>query len=385
MKISSVIAEFNPFHNGHEYLIKETKKESDAVICVMSGSFVQRGDVALFDKWTRAKAAVMCGADLIIELPAVYAVSTAERFAAGAVSLIEKLGCADEIVFGSEAGDLKKLTEAAELTCTESPEISKKIKAYLNSGLSFPVARQKAYSGIIDDGILTNPNNILAVEYIKAALKNNCSVKFRTLQRIGDYHSTQASGKYASATALRKFILSGKDISNYIPSNICEIYKSASLYNIDKLNNTIIYLLRTTELNQLREINDVTEGLEYALKKAGNEYSDIGSVISAVSGKRYTKTKISRILISLLLGIDKKIIYSYPSYARILAFNNLGREIIKKINIPTIVKVADFTDNNEMFNIDITATNVASLCSDKNKESGKDYKTSPIYLRTNKT
>lgn len=382
MKISVIIAEFNPFHNGHEYIINEAKKSSDAVVCVMSGSFVQRGEVAVYDKWTRAKATVLCGADLVIELPTVFAVSTAERFAFGAISLLKSLGCIDEIVFGSEVGNIDTLKKAAEIMLCEPPEVSKKIKSSLSLGMSFASARQAAYESLFDSSVLSSPNNILAIEYIKAALSQGFDVKFKTVRRIGDYHSESVTSKYASATALRKQIHSGEELFAQVPEKAANLYKNAPVFDTKKLDNTVLYLLRTMSSEQISLINDVSEGLENALKKAALTCGRIEDIIDLVSGKRYTKTKISRILMSLLLGIDKKIIYEKPDYARVLSFNDIGRQIIKNIkeNIPIIVKCADFTNNSELFKKDILATDLAFLCSKQKKYGGADFLTPPCYI-----
>ena len=382
MKISAIIAEFNPFHNGHKYLIDEAKKSSDAVFCVMSGSFVQRGEAAIFDKWTRAEAAVRSGADLVLELPAVYAVSTAERFAFGAVSLIKKLGCADEIVFGSESGNIKALADCAKLAANEPFEISQKIKSFLADGMSFPMARQAAYDGLIDGSILNTPNNILAIEYMKSAFDQKLDIGFRTIRRIGDYHS-EALSEYASATALRKRLKSGGDISPFIPEEAAKLFKNAAIYDTSALDNTVLYLLRSKKAEEIAEINDITEGLENALIKAAAKCSDVTSLIGEVSGKRYTKTKIARILVSLLLGTDKKIIRKEPTYARILAFNDTGRKIINKAdkNFPIITKAADYSCDDEIFKKDILATDIATLCSNGKKTSGADFKTPPVYIK----
>lgn len=382
MKTTAIIAEFNPFHNGHGYIIGEAKKKSDAVACVMSGSFVQRGDVAVFDKYTRARAAVLCGADLVLELPAVFACSTAERFAFGAVSLIKNLGVIDEIVFGAECEDTKLLEKAARLYADEPPEISEKIKKYLSEGIGFPAAREKAYAGLIDGGILSSPNNILAVEYMKAAFSADFDVKFRAVRRIGDYHSADMNVKYASATAVRREILSGRSVDVQVPEKAAKIYKSAAIFDLSRLDNTIMYLLRTLSPEELSEINDVSEGLENALKKAALTHNGFASVADALSGKRYTRTKISRILVSVLLGIDKKIVRREPNYARVLAFNDTGRQIINamKKNLPVIVKTADFKEKNKMFEKDILATDIAFLCSNGKKIGGVDFLTPPQYV-----
>lgn len=250
--------------------------------------------------------------------------------------------------------------------------------------MSFPAARAKAYDGIIQSEILKSPNNILAIEYIKAAILQNFDVQFKTVRRIGDYHSEDMSAEYASATAIRKNFLSGEDFSVQVPCEVKSLYANAPVFDLKKLNLTIMYLLRSMTHEQLKQINDVSEGLENALKKYANTCDGFDSLVSCLSGKRYTRTKISRILVSILLGIDKKIIYKNPSYARVLAFNDTGRNIIKetKENIATVVKVADFTDYCDMFQKDILATDTAFLCSNEKKHGGIDFLTSPCYIHS---
>lgn len=387
MRISGIITEYNPFHNGHKYQINRVRENADGVVCVMSGSFVQRGDVAVFDKWTRTKAALLNGADLVIELPVVYAASTAERFAFGAVSLMTSLGVVEELCFGSESGKLAELMQAAQYINCEPQDVSKKIKELLLTGKSYPAARQEAYSGLIDAAVLNNPNNILAVEYIRAIIAQKSHVKPITIQRIGSgYHEKEVHDSYASATALRIKMSKQEDCSSLVPKNVEEMYKASEFYSISELNSTFLYLLRCTEPEKIALINDVSEGLEYRLKENAMRCSTIEEVINQTVTKRYIRTKIQRILISLLLSIDKNIIQEKASYIRVLGFNDMGRKIIseikKKSDLPIITKTADFKENSKMFRKDLLATDLAALCSSdpKKKTGGKDFTTSPVYL-----
>jgi len=387
MKISGVIAEYNPFHNGHKYLIEKIKENSDAVVSVMSGSFVQRGEVAVFDKWTRAKTAVTNGVDLVLELPVIYAVSAAERFAFGAVELLSSLGCIDELCFGSESGDINELIDAGKKIYFEDEAVSRKIKENLSLGMGFAAARHAAYENIINSDILKNPNNILGIEYIKALLKLKSNIKTNTIKRAGsDYHSDTPVGNMASATALRKMLFSGEDISDFSPKNFSENCKDVSLYSIDKINDTLIYLLRTKTPEDLALINGFSEGLEYRLKELAKNNSSMTEIINRAVTKRYTKTRIVRACTALLLGIDKNIIFEKNSYIRVLAFNNTGREILKLIKenskLPIITKTADYKEKNIVFEKDVLSTDVAALCalSEKDKTGGKDYTTPPVYI-----
>lgn len=387
MKISSVISEFNPFHNGHKYLLKKTREETDAIICIMSGSFVQRGETAIYDKWCRAQAAVMNGADLVIELPAVFASATAERFAFGSVSLINALGCVNELSFGTESGDINELMNAALIMQTESEKVSQLIKKHLSAGESFPVARQKAFGNFINSDIISSPNNMLALEYIKAANKLHSSIDFKAIKRIGAAHdSINPFRAFSSASALRSILSESGSIARFIPDNLKNVYTSSDIYRFKNLDNIILYRLRSMDLNELKNISDVTEGLENRLKSASISAYDIQSLIDNVYSKRYSKARIRRIITAALLGIDKNIIQSKISYIRILAFNDIGRQILKEIKrkskLPIITKLSDFKDKNPLLEKDILATDIASLCAEnkKNRKAGKDYTRSPIYI-----
>ena len=389
MKISGIIAEYNPFHSGHKYMIDKVRQNTDAIIAVMSGSFVQRGDTAVFDKWTRAKAALLNGVDLVVELPAVFASATAERFCSGAVDLISSLGCVDELCFGSECGDIKTLSAAADALLAEDAETSSKLKEYLALGCGFPAAREKAYEGIIPAGLLSQSNNILAIEYIKALKKLNSSVKPTTLQRNGDsYNSANITSKLASATALRTLIFSKSDYSDYIPDNLYDLYKGAALYSVSNLDNAILYTLRSADEKYLSEIADVSEGLENRLKQAAKSACGFSDIVEIVSSKRYPRTKIMRITVSVLLGIKKELLYQKNSYIRVLGFNDTGRTLLKKIKssseLPIIIKTADWNGDSILFEKDILATDIAALCAFDNakKTGGRDYTIPPVYIRS---
>ncbi len=385
MKISGVVSEFNPFHNGHKYLIDEIKKNSDAIISVMSGSFVQRGDVAVFDKWQRAKMAVLNGVDLVIELPVIYSTANAQVFSRGAVQLIDSLNCVDELVFGSESGDINVLCEAAQFLYDNNIEFSSKIKEYLSQGFGYASAISKASNGYIDENILNESNNILGIEYIKALKSINSSVKVKTIQRNGVSHDSKASiNGITSASHIREMLEKNQDISTFIPENIYSICKASKLYNISHLNDTILYLLRTLDSSYIETISDVGEGLENRIKSIGMSSLLIDEIIDKVSSKRYTKSRIRRILVAILLGITKEMTNIPIDYARVLAFNNKGREIInqikKKSALSVVTKVADFNTDSVLFKKDILSCDIAGLCSITPEPSGRDYITSPIYI-----
>ena len=383
MRVSAVIAEYNIFHNGHKFLAEKMHESSDAVIALMSGSFVQRGDAAIADKWQRAESALLNGVDLVIELPAVYAVNTAQRFAYGGVNIINSLGMVDELHFGSEVGNTDALLKAAQLLKNEPPEVSEKIKKYTSEGMNYPSAREKAYGGLIDGGILSSPNNILALEYIIALKQLKSGIIPVAAKRTGaGHHDEKTNGKFASAAAIRNMILNGRDYSEYVP--IGAEYKLP--YKLSQLDSALIYKLRTMSIDELRQINDVNEGLENRIKRLCMEYSSIDELAEGIKTKRYTRTRINRVLISALLEFTKGLCASEPSYIRVLGMNTTGMKLLSEIKkcckYPIVTKTADFDRENPMFQAEIRATDAFSLCAPQNglKKGGRDFTTSPVIV-----
>lgn len=382
MKITGIIAEYNPFHNGHKYQIAEAKRTCDAVVCVMSGSFVQRGDIAVFDKWTRAEIAVRNGADLILELPVCYTLASAESFAYGSIATLDALGVADTLCFGSECGDIEKLASAAQLILNEPQEVSEKIKSLMNSGLSYPSAREKAYSSYICSDILKEPNNILALEYIKALKNIKSSIKPMTIKRhmAGHHEKTVVEG-FASASEIRRRIAENEPISDLVPFS-----KNYPTYDISRLDTALTAILRRMTAEEIQKLPDVREGLENRIKYASDKFSTIAEIAENVKTKRYTMTRINRILMSALLGLDANTANTAPQYLRILAMSAKGREILalakKTATLPIITKTANFDKNNELLKKDILATDISALCcNDKSQRiSGRDFLKSPIIL-----
>lgn len=378
MRTAGLIAEFNPFHNGHKYILEEIKKDFDAVIVVMSGDFVQRGDIAVTDKHTRAAAALRNGADLVIELPVIYALNTAQKFAYGAVEILNKTGAADALVFGSESGNADELIRAAELLENESAEISERIKKIISSGVSYPAARAEAYKGLISADILSKPNNILAVEYIRALLYTGSSMKPYTIKRTNDFHSTAAEGSIVSATAVRQLIAAGKSTEAFIPEPEFDVY------SLRRLDTAITYHLRTAEPEQLAEINDINEGLENRIISAARENFGFEAICAAVKSKRYTMSRVRRVILSSFLGLTKELCKSAPTYIRVLGMNGNGRAVLKemkrKSTLPVIVKTADFKPD-KIFKAEIRASEAAALCRKGGAlNAGREYTVSPVII-----
>lgn len=378
MKTAAIICEFNPFHNGHKYLIEQAKKTNDAVVCVMSGSFVQRGDIAVFDKWTRAKAALLSGADLIVELPVCFSLNSAERFAYGSVSLLDSMGVVDALFFGSECGDIKKLTSAADILLNEPLEISNEIKKYMAEGMNHPSAKTKAYSKIIDGDLIKEPNNILGLEYIKALKIINSKIIPQTIKRNSvSHHDLCASGEFASATLIRELISKNEDISHFVP------FSYPQNTNKNELNSILRHKLFEMSQEEIAEINDVTEGLENKIKEAIKECLTFYEMSEYVKSKRYTLARIRRILLSCLVGIDKDIAKNPPSYIRVLGATQTGLELLSQIKeksqLAIITKTADFKNFNKSFELDIKSTDIYNII--KNKTIGEDFYTSPIIKK----
>lgn len=392
MNITGLIVEYNPFHNGHIYHLQKSleKTNADASIAVMSGNFIQRGEPALFDKFSRAKAAVKSGVDLVVELPSIYASQSAELFAKGSVALLNSLGCVNSICFGSEEGNIDALYLIASILCLEPQEFKEKLSSYLCEGMLFPTARNKALFDYINspdfsfgdnfndidlseerlNDILSSSNNILGIEYIKQLISLKSDIKPFTIGRIhSEYNSEEISGNINSATAVRKKlyeIISSKennssdidelinsiqtstDITNSIPESTLNMITS----NIEKgflpmypeyFFETLISTIIRDKKN-LESYFDISEGIENKIFKAALVTKDYDDLLNLVKSKRYTMTRIKRCLNNILLGITKddmelaKGINTIP-YVRILAFNSKGREIIREIKKSSEIKI----------------------------------------------
>ena len=406
-KILGIICEYNPFHYGHLYHIEKSKSliHPDYTVAIMSGNFTQRGDVAFFDKWSRAEMALNNGVDLVIELPLVYSISSAENYALGAIKILQSLGMNTTLSFGSECGDIDILYEIADVLVSEPPEYLSILKHELANGISFPKAREHAVLMYLNNirryaNILSSPNNILAIEYIKAIMKNKYKIRPITIKRNGpDYNDLNLSSKYASASAIRHAILNNTSIKKHVPESTLEIIKnkianSEVVYGITKYEQLIIYKLRTMSVQDIAMLPDVSEGLENKIKKASDSCNTIDELIDKVKSKRYTQTRINRILLYALLNISKKDIedsYKQVPYIRVLGINDKGKELIgklvaknKKTHIITSPK--KFLKNNKnkllknMLEKDIFASNIYTLGYSKNSKANLDYTNKLITL-----
>ena len=328
MKIVGIVSEYNPFHNGHNRqlrLIRQLLGADTAIVCAMSGNFVQRGGPAIFDKALRARVAVECGADLVLELPVQTALSSAEGFASGGVRILGQL--CDTLCFGSESADSDRMMSTAEALL--SPEFSSQLRIRLDAGLSFPAARQKALEDMGFDGaLLANPNDILAVEYCKAILCHGLSMEILPLRRDGGYHDLTPEAEQPSATSLRRLIHDGRDIAPYVPAPAHEVFQNAPIHTISAGENAILYRLRTMTDGEFEALPYGSEGLWRKLMHASRKYATLEQILEETKSKRYTRSRLDRMVMCAFLGLDRTAMSQVPEYTRVLAFSHRGRQLL---------------------------------------------------------
>lgn len=373
-----IIAEYNPFHNGHLHHLIQSKKElnNNYTICVMSGNFTQRGLPALYNKWLRTKMALMLGIDLVIELPVYYSVNSANYFASYSVRLLHNLNCIDNLSFGCECNNIIDLSNISDVLLSEPKEYVSELKAQLSNGMTFAKASELGICNVLGNGyskILKSPNNILGIEYIKSLKKLNSSIVPHCIKRDVDYLDTNICGNICSATAIRNLLsekkYSKKTLSSIIPKSTFEIIDSVTPTFLDSFSTEILYCIRKMDIDNLANILEVTEGLEKRLKKFSFETDNIYDFIQLVKTKRFTQTKIQRILIHILLDMTKsefeKIEKNDYSYIRVLGFNSNGKKVLKDIskicNIPIITSVKKYVEkygSNPLLEKDLLSSNI---------------------------
>lgn len=330
MRTVGIICEYNPLHLGHKKQMDEIRRicgADTAIVCLMSGNFVQRGMPAIVDKSIRARMAIAAGADLVLELPIEYALSSAEGFAAGGVRILGNF--CSHLCFGAESRDPKPLMAAAKTLL--SPEFPPLLKAELETGKSFPAARQAALAAMgLDADILETPNNILAVEYCKAILSQNCSMEPLPIHREGNYHDELPDPENPSATALRQLLTYGGDWQSYIPEKTREFLTDAPLHTLQTGERAILGKLRTMTDAEFEALPYGSEGLWRKFMKAAREESTLEDIIAATKSKRYTRTRIDRMVMCAFLGLTQEDLLSPVPYARVLAFTDRGRSVLKE-------------------------------------------------------
>ena len=332
MKTVGIICEYNPLHTGHVkqfQMIRDCLGNDTVIVCLMSGNFVQRGVPAIIDKTLRAKAAVCCGADLVLELPVTYALSSAEGFAAGGVRILGSF--CDYLCFGAESANKDVLMSIASALLSDA--FPSALRSHLDAGLSFPAARQAALDDMgLDGTLLTSPNNILAVEYCKAILSSGCAMEPLPIHRGGSYHDETADLENPSATSVRKLMMGAQDFQKFIPNDAVHIFRGAPLHSIDAGERAILGRLRTMRDAEFEALPYGSEGLWRKFMRESRQKATVEEILSATKSKRYTRTRLDRMLMCAFLGITEKDLAQDIPYVRILALNDRGRQILKQGN-----------------------------------------------------
>lgn len=398
MKVSAIICEYNPLHNGHVHHIRETKRGGAThLICLLSSSFVQRGDVALLSKFDRARLAVKAGADLVIELPSPFSCAAAEIYAGSAVSMLKSLGIVDELSFGCISGDMETISLLTEASLSTTQIYGERIRALMAKGNSYPAAvweavRQRYGNQVA--GMMTDPNNLLAIEYMKAIQRQKAGIKpFPVARRCVMHDSEETDGQFASASFVRKMIYE-RDLSytsfvpDYASKLIAERVMEGAAAYFDNLEPIILYTLRTMSREQLMELPDMTEALANRFYTARNANS-INELFARIKTKCYTMARIRRITMSALLGLRRDIYRSTPPYARVLAFSGRGRELLGEIQrrstIPvgtSLAKLRELGGEAARFvQIEERASQIYGLALDTIGSAEEDYRTRVILER----
>ena len=376
MKICACIAEYNPFHNGHLKHINYIKNTlgAEKLIVIMSGNFTQRGEIAVLDKFTRAKHAVIAGADLVIELPTIFATANAETFAQGAINILDSLGVVDGLCFGVESGSAEQYNALANAMINESKEFKKALKEQLDKGISLAKAKfeavKTAYGDKFDSSLINSPNNILGLEYTKALLKRKSDMKIYPMLREGDHNDVTLKKGVTSASSIRETLKTGKKkkLKKCLPPFVYDDLKD---YPFD-FETACIASIITADAEQMKDLPDCTEGLENRIKALVKDNNSLESLIEKVSTKRYTKTRVHRIITSNLLSIKEKFVrdcLDCQLYAKILCINSDCKNLIPTLcansKVPILTRKSDITALKktalDCFNKDVLANDLHAL------------------------
>lgn len=381
MKIGGIVAEYNPFHNGHKYQIKKSKElgEWTHVVAAMSSNYVQRGETALISKWARAEMAVKNGVDLVIEIPTLWSTSFAQRFALGGVSLLDSLGCVDMLSFGSECGDIDELIECK--NAINSDAVTERLKENLDFGLSFASARAEALRTVYGNrffDILEEPNNTLGIEYLQALDKLDSSIVPMTIKRVGASHdSIIRSENFACASDIRSMMLGGgREWEMFVPQSVVDIYRREEENNRapcpnSKLEFSILCCMRQLSAEDIGLSPDVSEGIEYRIHDAALKASSLEELYQLAKTKRYSHARIRRIVLHAFMGFVADDYKENPPYIHVLAMNEKGKEILKeakdKAKKSIVTKASDFDTLDDygrhVFALEDMCTDVYSLAS----------------------
>ncbi|MEG0853769.1 MAG: nucleotidyltransferase family protein [Angelakisella sp.] len=396
LEIAGIVAEYNPFHTGHGWHVAETRRlGATHIVAVMSGCYVQRGEPALWDKWVRTRAALLGGVDLVLELPLPYAAATAQRFAFGAVSILDALGVVDRLSFGSECGDVALLSAAAEAILDSSVE--QKTTQFLSEGITYAAARQQAVSALYGQEVSTlleRPNNILGIEYLAALRRLGSSIKPMTVTRMGAGHDSSAAGEHASASALRALVSGGSfaEAERYLPEQCRALYTRAweegACYLPALLERPMLAALRRLTVEEISALPDISEGLENRIYTALRTAESVEGLLDAVKTKRYSHARLRRILLCGFLGIPAGLTENAPPYIRILGMNDRGQEILARVGrggaVPishSLLRLSEAGERQNTFaQLEAVADDLYGTLTGKVQPCGRDYTNSIIKV-----
>lgn len=398
MKIGGIVAEYNPFHNGHKYQIEKSKElgELTHTVAVMSSNYVQRGETAILSKWARAEMAVQGGIDLVIELPTLWSTSYAQRFAEGAVSLLEALGCVEMLSFGSECGNIDELIACKDAINSEA--VNEKLKENLEVGLGFASARAEAMRSVCGNrffNILEGANNTLGIEYLNALDKFGSDMIPMTIRRKGASHdSDMTSENFASASEIRRMMKeNNREWEKFMPESAADIYNrelfdgKAPCLN-EKLEFSILCCMRQLSAEAIGKSPDVSEGIEFRIHDAALKARTLDELFALAKTKRYSHARIRRIVLHAFMGFVADDYKGNPPYIRVLAMNEKGKEILKeakeKAKLPIVTKASDFDElsdyGRQVFLLEDMCTDVFSLSSPAILPCGREKTTGIVVL-----
>jgi len=399
MRVCGIICEYNPFHNGHAYHLARAKvlSRADYTVCVMSGSYTQRGEPALADKWSRARMALLSGADLVVELPALFAVRPAEDFALGGVAMLNALGVS-ALAFGSECGDLSALENTAARLEEETPSFLAGLRAELALGASLARARARALEDALPPAALdalAQPNSALAICYLRAMRASGSPMEPILIPRTGGAHHDDAPGPLASASAVRAAVetVRWEDVRAAVPESVYALLRDANeqgrLHLPGALDTALLAALRTKPVGEIAVLCDVNEGLEYRIQRSAWAAGDREQLLAAVKCKRYTRTRLSRILCAAQLGMTRELAdrFPAPTYARVLGFRAGARPLLSRLkriaNLPLVTKTASAGLRDDgCFALDLRATDlwVLGCASPSARAARRDLLTPPVIV-----
>lgn len=426
MNVLGLITEYNPFHNGHLYHLQKSKELTGAshTIAVMSGNFLQRGEAALMDKWARAQGAILNGVDLVIEIPLAYACRSAQGFAFGSIVLLESCNIVNDFCFGSEAGDIEVLKLIAQIVLEEPAIYREYLKTDLQRGVIYPIARENAlkyYFSKINknnldkfEKVLSSPNNILGIEYLRALQLIGSKMNPATITRknAGYNDPIEKDTSIASATGIRSKIKEDlvtsiplniilDNLKSYLPDKTLEIMKKQAEIGqfpvlTEQLSLPLLWILRSSNIEEIEKIHDINEGLENRILEGANYSNNYNDLLTFLKTKRYTLTRIKRILLYILLKYSKEMVREFddnggPQYIRVLGFNEKGQEILheirKKATLPIITLGREANNlpsiGKKMFQLDVQGTNLYSLLypNPEQHKGSRDYLEKPIIAK----